>query len=228
MHELKSVSLRPKTQTVSVYTRHSADCSKKGEPQWRRCKCAKYLYLLRDGRNKTVSAKTRSWDKAEQQAQEIRESWDPVKQRLRELDELKQARELGEITIAHALECWLASVKADSDSGNEHTHSKYQTAAKLIGVWARSNHLVRLSQITPDGLDHWRSLWTPKGKNPSDRISKTTAGRRLEKIKRFLHYCVKMRWLANNPAGELKAIKPDPSVTWPLLSGRLEKVSRNL
>src|SRR5215472_16410764 len=49
MHQLKTVSLRPKTQTVSVYTRHSADCPKRGEPQWRRCKCAKYLYLLRDG-----------------------------------------------------------------------------------------------------------------------------------------------------------------------------------
>jgi hypothetical protein len=58
------------------------------------------------------------------------ESWDPVKQKLRELDELKQAQELGEVTIAFALERWLASVKADSDSGNEHTYSKYQTAAK--------------------------------------------------------------------------------------------------
>ena len=111
MHELNPALLRPKTQTISVHTRHSADCSKKGEPQWRRCKCAKYLYLLRDGKDTTVSAKTRSWEKAEQQAQEIRDSWDPVKQRLRELDELKQARELGEVTITHALERWLASVK---------------------------------------------------------------------------------------------------------------------
>jgi site-specific recombinase XerD len=110
-------------------------------------------------------------------------------------------------------------VKADSDPGNEHTHSKYQTAAKHIESWAHSNHLVRLSQITPDALDHWKSLWSPKAKNPNDRISKTTAGRRLEKVKRFLNYCVKMHWLAANPAAELKAIKPDPSVTWPLLSG---------
>jgi len=35
---------------------------------------------------------------------------------------------------------------------------------------------------------------------------------------------VKVHWLATNPATELKAIKPDPSVTWPLLSGRSEKV----
>lgn len=37
-----------------------------------------------DGKNKTISAETRSWEKAEQQAQEIRDSWDPVKQRFRE------------------------------------------------------------------------------------------------------------------------------------------------
>jgi hypothetical protein len=85
-----------------------------------------HLYLLRDGKNKTISAKTRSWDKAEQQAQEIRESWDPVKQKLRELDELKQAQELGEVTIAYALECWLTSAKADSDSGNSRMNAPHQ------------------------------------------------------------------------------------------------------
>jgi hypothetical protein len=79
------------------------------------------------------------------------------------------------VTILYALERWLASVKTDSDSGNEH-YGKYKTAAKHIGAWARSKEFVRLSQITPDALDHWKSLWTPKAKNPDDRISKTTAG----------------------------------------------------
>ena len=40
----------------------------------------------------------------------------------------------------------------------------------------------------------------------------------------LLRYCVKMRWLAARPAAELKAINPDPSVTWTLLSGRYERV----
>jgi len=57
-------------------------------------------------------------DKAEQQARRSG-SWGPVKQKLREWNELKQARSW-EVTITHALERWLASVKADSDSGNEH------------------------------------------------------------------------------------------------------------
>ena len=224
MPPLNVRSLQAKTQTVSVYTRHTSDCSKKNDPHWKRCDCVKYIYLLRDGKNKTISAKTRSWTKAEQQAHEIRDSWDPVKRKLRELGELQQARELGEVTITYALERWLTTVKSESDSENEHTHSKYQTAAKQIGAWALRNEFVRLSQITPDALDQWKSSWRPKAKHLDDRIGKTTAGRRLEKVKGFLSYCVKMRWIIKSPAADLKAIRPDESVTLPLLSGRYEEV----
>jgi integrase len=73
-------------------------------------------------------------------------------------------------------------------------------------------------------LDQWKSAWKLKAKHPDDRIGKTTAGRRLEKVKGFLSYCVKMRWIIKSPAADLKAIKPNESVTLPLLSGRYEKV----
>jgi hypothetical protein len=92
------------------------------------------------------------------------------------LEELQQAKELGEVTITYALDRWLTTVKTDSDSGNEHTQSKYQTATKQIGAWVRRNQLVRLSQITPDVLDQWKSHWSPKAKQRDDRIGKTTAG----------------------------------------------------
>ena len=74
MPDLDLRRLRSETQTISVYTRHSSRCSRAGELQWRRCKCAKYLYLLKDGTRRTVSAKTRSWEKAEAKAQEIRDA----------------------------------------------------------------------------------------------------------------------------------------------------------
>jgi integrase/recombinase XerD len=224
MQPLRLSTLRPQTQTISVYTRHTSNCSKKSDPHAKRCKCVKYLYLLRDGKNKTISAKTRSWKKAEDRAQEIRDSWDPVKQKLRELGELEQAKELAEVTIADALDRWLTTVKSESDSDNEHTYSKYQTASKQIKAWAMRNQLVRLSQITPDALDKWKGGWKLKAKHPDDRIGKTTAGRRLEKVKGFLGYCVKMLWIIKSPAADMKAIKPAKSVTLPLLSGRYEKV----
>ena len=224
MNALNVRSLQSRTQTISVYTRHTSICSKADDPHWKRCNCVKYIYLLRDGKNKTISAKTRSWEKAEAQARDIRDSWDPVKQKLRELGELQQAKELGEVTITYALDRWLNTVKSESDSDNEHTYSKYQTASKQIKAWALRNQLVRLSQITPDALDQWKNAWKLEAKHPDDRIGKTTAGRRLEKVKGFLCYCVKMLWIIKSPAADLKAIKPDESVTLPLLSGRYEEV----
>jgi hypothetical protein len=122
MPEFDLRRLRPQTQTVSVYTRHSSDCSKAGEPQWRRCKCAKYLYLLKDGKRRTVSAKTRSWEKAEAKAEEIRDAWDPVKQKMRELEEQQKAQTSNEIAIELAVDRWLKSICADIE--NKHTQKK--------------------------------------------------------------------------------------------------------
>ena len=48
-----------------------------GNPYWRRCRCIKYLYIYRNGHSRQISAKTRSWEKAEQQAHALRESLDP-------------------------------------------------------------------------------------------------------------------------------------------------------
>ena len=113
MPDLDLRRLRPQTKTVSVYTRHSAGCSKTGEPQWRRCGCAKYLYLLKEGTRKTISAKTRSWEKAEVKAQQIRDAWDPVKQKMRELEEQQKARLAEEMSIEVAVERWLRSISID-------------------------------------------------------------------------------------------------------------------
>jgi integrase/recombinase XerD len=214
--------LRPQTQTVSVYTRHSAGCSKEGEPQWRRCRCPKYLYMLRDGKRRTLSAKTRSWEKAEAKAQEIRDTWDPVKQKMRELEELKQAQLAEEVMIEVAVDRWLNSIRADID--NKHTQKKYETTARKVRSWAESKNFTLLSQITTDALDEWKTQWKPKAKHPDDRMGKTTAGRHLEKVKAFFKYCQRMGWIKASPAYGIKAIKPDETETLPLLGGRYEQV----
>src|ERR1700724_2291914 len=66
--------------TVKVYTRHSHTCPKRERPDWARCNCVKWLYVYRNGNAKLTSAKTRSWERAEQKAREIRDSFDPIKQ----------------------------------------------------------------------------------------------------------------------------------------------------
>jgi hypothetical protein len=40
----------PSTFTVTVFTRHSRDCSYKDNPQWKRCKCRKSVYICQVGK----------------------------------------------------------------------------------------------------------------------------------------------------------------------------------
>ena len=40
----------PSTFTVSVFTRHSSDCSNKNNPQWKRCECSKSVYIYESGK----------------------------------------------------------------------------------------------------------------------------------------------------------------------------------
>jgi hypothetical protein len=59
--------------------------AQENDPGWKGCNCVRYLYLLRDGKDKTISVKTWFWEKGEEWAQGIRDSWDPVEDKLREL-----------------------------------------------------------------------------------------------------------------------------------------------
>ena len=169
-----------------------------------------------------MSAKTRSWSVAEQKASLLRDSWDPVKQKLAELEGRKQSQDAEAVTVEFALARWLTSIRNKHD--NDNTFSKYRTIAKYIGLWARLEGLVRLQDLTADHFDRWKNSWTLTAKRPEDRIGKTTGARRLEMVKRFTKYCLRMAWTVMDPAADFDAITPDETETLPLLSGRYEAV----
>jgi len=71
---------------VNVYTRHKRTCPKRDWPDCARCNCVKWLYVYRHGKNTLTSAKTRSWEKVEQKARSLRDSFDPIQQLQRQLE----------------------------------------------------------------------------------------------------------------------------------------------
>jgi hypothetical protein len=69
-------------------------------------------------------------------------------------------------------------------------------------------------------LERWPT--TVKSGSQKRSTPMTVSERRLQAgdLKRSKgSYCVKMRWIIKTPAADLKAIKPDESVTLPLLFG---------
>ena len=117
----------------------------------------------------TISAKTRSWEKAEAKVQEIRDAWDPVKQKMRELEELKQAQLAEELMIEIAVDRWLNSIRADID--NKYTQKKYETTARKLRSWAQSKNFTLLSEITADAIDEWKTHWKDEAPKPRQQLS---------------------------------------------------------
>jgi hypothetical protein len=140
--------------TVSVFTRHAPGCPKKADRTWKKCKCRKALYIYEAGHDRIISAKTRSWEQAEQLARQERDMRDPARQKLREIEQReaskieaeKAAVELAEkraaekiafekgknITLAAACDRWVAAQTFKS----KETAFIYGRAARRIQSWA--------------------------------------------------------------------------------------------
>ncbi len=143
--------------TITVFTRHTAECPKAGNPQWKRRDCRKSLYIREGGKTRYVTAKTRSWEEAERYAQAERDKRDPVKIELQEIAEqeaAKVARDVVQLkSIGEALEQWQTGMKgpgATSINSHRSTTRKIQRWADRVGVAC-------VSDVTPDMLDQWRS-----------------------------------------------------------------------
>jgi hypothetical protein len=120
------------TETVSVYTRHSAGCAKNSDPYWRRCRCLKYLYIYQNGTSRQISARTRSWEKAEQKAHEIRASIDPANQLRRQLEAKIQGHG-SQVEVSAAAEEFLKEVLRLNRA--EATRKKYKLTLDRMAIW---------------------------------------------------------------------------------------------
>ena len=56
---------------LAVYTRHAADCAKVKDKDWRRCRCPKWVSGTHAEELIRKSAKTRSWEKAEEYRRQL-------------------------------------------------------------------------------------------------------------------------------------------------------------
>jgi integrase len=186
--------------TIAVYTRHSPDCPKKADKNWKRCNCRKWLYIFEGGVDRRVSAGTRSWGQAEEVAQAERDRRDPRKQALERNKEQEAQRdaltEAQNITVEDATDRWLKSIK----SGSEETAVIYDRAARRIDAWATDMKIKSLSGITADMLDKWRGEWGDAADKKYNQIGVTSQSHFQGYLKRFFRYAVRLDLIAKDPA----------------------------
>src|ERR1039458_3414542 len=144
----------PSTTTVIVFVRHKPDCKYKDDRYSRRCGCRKSLYIYENGKPTFKSAKTSSWEKAEELAKVERELRNPVNIRLRQIAEqeaaksaaskaAKAAKKASAITVAAALDRWLMNQKGLGEG----TKKAYDSFTRKVNRWAIRQGIENLNEI---------------------------------------------------------------------------------
>jgi integrase/recombinase XerD len=202
------------TQTITVYTRHKASCPKNGEPYWKRCHCMKYLYVYRENTSRQVSAKTRSWEKAEARAQEIRDSWSPVKALQRELEAKVRRSKAREVQVADAVALFMKEV--ERLNREEATRAKYRLTLedRLLNWCAQQKPPVaRLSELDAETMRRWIHSWPG---------APTTRHNQHQRVITFFFFCVEQGWMRENPAKKIKKVTPEQDETLPFTREQYE------
>jgi hypothetical protein len=163
-----------------------------------------------------VFAKTRSWEQSEKFAQAERDRRDPVKQRLREIEEQEihktTLQQTQDITIDEATERWVASQRPETIG----TARIYKRASGRIREWATDRGINRVSEMTANELDLWRGTWSASAEKEYSRMGQTTQSHFQGRLQKFCRWCVDTGKFAKNPAVFLKHIPFNNEETQPL------------
>jgi integrase/recombinase XerD len=177
---------------LSPYTRHYPPCEQT-DIFYRRCKCPKWIQgTLPDGRPWRKTAKTRSWEKAQALCRTLEDQADPNKPELR-----PRAK------ITDAIQTFRDDEGSRRLTEGTVKKSRYFFETQLK-EWAKKEGLVYLDQLTPALLTKFRNEW--------GNAAQTTR-RKHERLIAFLWFCVRMDWIAKNPAILLKRVRVETTPT---------------
>jgi len=186
---------------LTLYRRHKATCPEfaKGRDSHNRCKCKIYADGVLGGKEERKSLKTRDWTKANQ----IVQQWE-AQERIVE--------GTAAVTLAAAWAALLADVK--TRVGFE-TLRKYKTLESQMTAWGNARGLTLLSQFDLDVLSQFRQTW---------KDSQRTAAKKVERLRALFTFALVRKWVAENPAKDIKLPKISICPTMPLTHEDMVKI----
>lgn len=174
---------------LSVYTRHSPACAKHDDLNWKRCRCPKWINGTLESGFVRKSAKTRSWEKAE----EVKRRW----------EEAESPRKAEPVSIKAAVEAYLADAKAREL--REATLWKLETIfRKQFLGWTEAKGLRLLKELNLALLREFRGTW---------KDGALAKKKKQERIIGFFWFCIRAGWLRSNPTTGLGKIAVDQAPT---------------
>lgn len=171
---------------LSVYTRHHPECAKKDDSTYRRCRCPKWLDGTLPGRSGRfrVSAKTKSWEKAELVARKYENS-------ALSGEDLKPAKMP---TVKEAVGVFLADAEARGLAPATLQKLRGIFQVQLVG-FAEESGVTFLREFNSRNLTEWRQTWK--------REKELARKKKFERVIGFFWYCVRQGWLRENPTATM-------------------------
>ena len=170
-----------------AYRRHEKRCPHQGEGRgYRRCRCPIWVQGTLTGQYMRKSTGLRDWEKAQCLIRE----WEAEGNFATKPDEPPP------VTVEQAWQRFLADVEARGLHPS--TARKYRLLSRRMQDFAQNRGLGFLNQFDLDTLSAFRAEWQD---GPLSRAKK------LERLRGFFRFAQKRRWVAENPASELKAPK---------------------
>jgi integrase/recombinase XerD len=186
---------------LTVFRRHKRSCEHWGEGRkYRRCRCPISVEGDLGGRLIRQSLKTGNWERA----QGIVREWEA---------EGRRAQETEPVRIEEATEKFLADARARGLA--EQTVYKYDLLFRQLKDFARRGGYGPLRDLDVDALTRFRGEW---------KDGPRASGKKLERLRAFLGFCRRRRWIEENPAAELKPPKAPDRPTMPYTHDELVKI----
>jgi integrase/recombinase XerD len=178
---------------LTIYRRHRRNCKHRSKGRkHRHCQCPIWVDGFLSGKELRESLKLRDWQKALERVRE----W--------EIEDRRTQKQQTRLPIATAHQKFMAD--AEARKLNQATLYKYRLLFRHLDKFAESSKLEFLDQLDLDTLATFRATWT---EGPRTSLKK------LERLRAFMRFAEKRKWIDGNPAIDLKAPKVPNKPTLP-------------
>jgi integrase len=187
---------------LTIYRRHRKACKHVAKGRGHRhCQCPIWVDGSLGGEEIRESLKLRDW----QRAQEMIREWEAEDRRTRQQEQ--------QVTIKDAHQKFIAD--AEARKLNASTLYKYRRLFSQLDTFAETHSLRFLKQLDLDLLAVFRASWKD---GPRSSLKK------LERLRAFLRFAQKRKWIDHNPALELKSPKIQNKPTMPFTREEIVRI----
>jgi integrase/recombinase XerD len=203
--------------TLSIYTRHSKNCAHQENRLWKDCNCPKWIQRSANGTFNRWSAKTRSWEQAEERCSLLKNG-SAVESRQQSAPAITTSQRAvsrqTRVSVARAVDEFL--VDAKSRNLEDSTLSKLDNIfRKQLLTWCKREEHKYLNQLDHNALLHFRSTWK------DGDLSKQKKQNRLST---FFRACIRRGYLKHNPVQNMGKIKVVRKPTNPFTREEFDRI----